>query len=342
MTRAALLLACVAATASVACSSGGATRRGLDGATDAPSTDATATDATATDGATDANAIDDAANDADAQEVAAPSLFGDIAVDLVTDQFTGFAAQFFDAESVPTIPVDVSQTTDGCQLLVPRTISCAAGCGANSVCVGMDLCARQPAPVDVGTLHVEGLGATPLDLEPTSQTILSYPVVPTLPYPACAEGGDVTARATAFAVAGKCVGALEVTSPAPIPVTTGQATHLAWRVPGHAGISRIQVVLEISHHGGYAGELDCDVPDTGAFDLPAPLVTALVARGRAGYPTIKLARVSTTAAAAEPGVRLTVSSRAELPVDTGVISCGADGSPPCPLGTACATNYTCR
>jgi hypothetical protein len=118
--------------------------------------------------------------------------------------------------------------------------------------------------------------------------------------------------------------------------------HLAWAPPGVAGISRVSISLEISHHGGFRGEIDCDVADTGTFDVPEPLVTALVARGQAGYPTVKLARAATATPPTQPHVKLVVSSGAELDVDTGVVSCGAAGSPPCAAGTTCQTDYTCR
>jgi hypothetical protein len=114
----------------------------------------------------------------------------------------------------------------------------------------------------------------------------------------------------------------------------GQPTALTWVPPGQAGISRVQIVLEISHHGGYKGEIDCDVPDTGSFEIPATLVTALVNLGRAGYPTVGVTRHSTVAASAMPGVKLRVLSYVERPVDTGVISCGI-GESMCPDGTTC-------
>ena len=120
--------------------------------------------------------------------------------------------------------------------------------------------------------------------------------------------------------------------------------HLTWKAPGMAGISRIQFALEISHHGGYQGEIDCDVPDTGSFDVPASMVTALVARGRAGYPTVEVTRSSVATDAREPGASLAVlSSAGQLAVDTGVISCGAGESPPCPSPMECDNvSKTCK
>jgi hypothetical protein len=272
----------------------------------------------------------------------AGTVFGGVNVELIKDAYTAFLGVFYDAPPLPMTPLDMKMSQGGCQLLVPREVSCTQPCGAGTVCTGANVCSAKPAQIDVGTLHVEGLGPTALDLMPTSPTVLSYQVVPTLPYPACAEGDAVTLDATAFSIAGKCVTDLEVTSAVPIPVMSGQPMHLAWKAPGHAGISRVQIILEISHHGGYRGEIDCDVADTGSFDVPAPLVTALVALGRAGFPTVKVARTATAAAAKEPGVKLVVGSQVELEVDTGVISCGAPTSQPCPDGTTCQGDFTCQ
>jgi hypothetical protein len=309
--------------------------------------DAAATD-TGTDQTADApDSNDDAAADSpadspsDATDTAAAPLFGTIAVDLITDDHTAFLGAFFDGPRPDATPMDVAQMQGDCRLVVPRAISCEGGCAAGSTCTG-NVCERNPKQVSVGVLHVHGLGGGDLELEPSPPSAPSYQAVPTLPYPSCGEGDDVTASADSFTTAAKCVGALELESAAPIPVVSGQAMHLAWKAPARAGISRIEIELEISHHGGYKGQIECDVADTGAFDVPANLVTALVALGRAGYPTVKVARTSKATAPTQPGVALVVASRVEVDVDTGVVSCGADSSPPCPDGETCQPDYTCR
>jgi hypothetical protein len=90
------------------------------------------------------------------------------------------------------------------------------------------------------------------------------------------------------------------------------------------------------------GQIECDVPDTGSFDVPAPLITALVNLGRAGYPTVKVTRRVIAKAPTQPNVTLTISSMVEREVDTGVISCGATSSPPCPAGKTCQADFTCQ
>src|SRR4029079_2082689 len=84
-------------------------------------------------------------------------------------------------------------------------------------------------------------------------------------FPPCAEGDDIVVGGTAFTLAVKCITPLTVTSAVPIPVFANQATHLTCTPPGRNGISHILIALEITHHGGYKGEIDCDVADTGSF-----------------------------------------------------------------------------
>ena len=132
---------------------------------------------------------------------------------------------------------------------------------------------------------------------------------------------------------------------APIAVKSGSTVPLAWMPPTDASASRIEIKLDISHHGGKKGEITCDVPDTGSFALPEPLVSKLVALGVAAQPTIGLKRVASAQASGQPGVRLVIVSPVERAVDTGFASC-VDGQA-CPDGTTCvmggsfAPNFGC-
>jgi hypothetical protein len=268
-------------------------------------------------------------------------IFGGVFIEFVPETHTSFLGTFFDGPSSEQTPLDLRQEQAGCRLMVPRPVACTPNCGLDAVCTGTNVCTPRPNQVDVGELHVEGLGDSTYDVKPTAPNILSYQIITSLAYAACKEGVDVKVSANAFSLATKCISPLKVTSPVPIPVTSGQPMHLAWTPPGQSGISRIEIELEISHHGGFKGQIECDVPDTGSFDVPAPLITALVSLGRAGYPTVKVARTSRASAATQPQVTLTVHSQVELPVNTGVISCGGGDSPPCPTGTTCQFGFTC-
>jgi hypothetical protein len=131
-----------------------------------------------------------------------------------------------------------------------------------------------------------------------------------------------------------------LTGPTTLPVVSGQPVTITWTPPGRAGISRVQLALEIAHHGGYRGEIDCEVADGGSFVIPASLVTALINLGRAGYPKLQVVRLSSAAASAQPGVRFSMQSFVERDVDTGVVSCMTTDE--CPAGTTCQGNRTCQ
>lgn len=270
------------------------------------------------------------------------ALYGGVTVEIIKDAYTAFVGQIYDAPQPPVKLLDDRQSQGGCTLRVPRPNPCGGACPTGKVCSAANTCVAEPVLVDVGVLHVTGLDGMDREAMPTSAMSPSYQLVPTVPYPACAEGDPIGVSADAFTLAATCVADLEVTSAAPVPVTSGMATHLTWKPPAHAGASRVQVEVEISHHGGFQGQIECDVADTGTLDIPAPLVTALVALGRAGYPTVKLARTARGTAATQPALALDVTSRVELAADTGVISCGVSGSPPCVSPTTCQANFTCQ
>jgi len=99
------------------------------------------------------------------------------------------------------------------------------------------------------------------------------------------------------------------------------------------------VKLDVSHHGGSKGEIDCDVADTGELEVAASLVTELLGLGLAGFPTINLNRVAEGADAANPNVTLVLSSDVTRAVDTGVVSCLDDNA--CAKGETCQKNGIC-
>lgn len=251
------------------------------------------------------------------------------------DQYATISGQVFEGPTPNATPLDLAAEQSNCQLLVPRETGCSPDCALGSVCTGVNTCTPKPAPKDLGTVHVEGLGSAALDLTASApQFAYSGPTLADT-YPPCKEGDDIKLTTSSFSITGKCISSLTLGGPTPIPVLSGKATELSWTPPGKTGISRIQIALEISHHGGYKGQVNCDVPDTGSFTIPEPLVTGLIARGIGGYPSIKVTRISTAAAASLPGVKFIMPSLVERPVDHGVQSCGGQDATPCPSGKTC-------
>jgi hypothetical protein len=265
-------------------------------------------------------------------------IHGRIAVQLKEEEsYTDFAAAFRDGIFPPPSdkgPLVASMSAAGCELLVP--VGCDTPCDADSWCTGKDQCTPKSTVINAGPLALTGLGDGDLNLEPQGNV---YAVSPTLPFPACSEGASVTVQASQFSLAGSCIAPLDVTTPPPVLASAGHSIDLAWAPPAEAG-SRVQIAVEISHHGGFKGEIDCDVPDTGSFSVPEPLVTALNDLGRAGYPTISITRKSTATATQAPNVALEISSTVVLAADTGVVSCAGDQD--CTADATCQPSRICQ
>jgi hypothetical protein len=133
---------------------------------------------------------------------------------------------------------------------------------------------------------------------------------------------------------------LNVTT-SPIDLARNTPLSLAWTPPSAQG-SEIHIKLDISHHGGTKGKLECVLPDTGSVMIEPSLITMLLDLGAAGYPTIVVTRSYRGRATTIDGeVNLVASSSVEKPVNVpGIISC-TDTSE-CPMGQTCQTDLTCR
>jgi hypothetical protein len=103
----------------------------------------------------------------------------------------------------------------------------------------------------------------------------------------------------------------------------------------------VHIKIDISHHGGSRGQIECDADDTGALTISAELMTELIKLGVAGFPSVILTRASTDSAKIEVGrVELAVSSKTERIVTVaGYESCTADSD--CPDSGVCLPDLTC-
>lgn len=254
-----------------------------------------------------------------------PELVGTFVVDMQSERedaraFGVLIGRVYDGPVPSAAPFEVAVETDGCQLLVPAHPFCDPPCGGSGACTSENVCVRYPASQDLGTLEVTGLGE-PFSLKPSTNAFVYQSA--TLPFPPCAAGAAISIGADALALNGTCIAPLELTTPDPIEVRIGRAVQLEWTA-AKAGASRVQIALDISHHGGAKGRVVCDEPDIGSFEIPEPLVSQLISLGVAGFPDIKLARVSRTAATRQPRVTLEVSSSVQRVVDIGLTSCFTD------------------
>jgi hypothetical protein len=250
--------------------------------------------------------------------------------------YSTLIGRFFAGPTPDPFPLKLDSKSDGCELLVPLLPFCSEACTPD-VCTANDVCTPYPEPLGVGPIAVIGLGAE-LSLMPATSMVVYQS--PSLAYPPCAEGSKVKATSASFALEAECLAPLELTGPDPLPVKAGQVVHVTWQAAAAGSKSRIRIGLDVSHHGGKKGQIDCEVPDTGSFDIPEPLVTKLLGLGLAGYPTINVNRVSVGVDTAHPDVSLLLSSAITRAVDTGVMSCQDDAE--CPDGKTCAMVGICE
>ena len=250
--------------------------------------------------------------------------------------YSTLIARFFAGPTPDPFPLKLDSKAEGCELRVPLLPFCSEACTPD-VCTANDVCSPYPEPLSVGPITVSGLGAE-LSLMPATSMVVYQS--PSLAYPPCPEGSTVKASSTSFTLEAECLAPLELTGPDPLPVTAGEVVHVTWQAAATGSKSRIRIGLDVSHHGGKKGQIDCDVPDTGSFDIPEPLVTKLLSLGLAGYPTINVNRVSVGLDAAHPDVSLLLSAAITRAVDTGVMSCQDDAE--CPDEKTCSKVGICE
>lgn len=244
---------------------------------------------------------------------------------------------------------ELASESGDCQLLVPRVPFCDPGCGSGEVCVEDGMCVAERTAIDVGEVTVSGVmttaGADSVTLTAIRNTYQNGTM--TLPFPAFAEGDPITLDAAgagavpAFSIDSNGIAPLELVQDAPYVVDGEADLALAWMAPSDPSSSRILVKLEISHHGGEKGKIECDVDDTGSFVVPADMQSDLIALGVAGFPTVTVTR-SAQGTAQLPGgrVRLRVYQYEERSVTVpGVVSCESEAQ--CQAGETCLDNKTC-
>ncbi|WP_234023943.1 hypothetical protein [Sorangium cellulosum] len=262
---------------------------------------------------------------------------------------TSVLGKIYDGPTPAQLVWEVDAEEGPCQLLTPRVPFCNQPCGGSAVCVEDDTCQAYPAAHSAGDVTVTGLslesGEASLVMKPTANNY-QPPAGVKLRYPPAEEGQAIRFEASgdyfsAFTLEARGVLPLDLLNDT-ILLEPDQALQLTWAPPGQAGISTIHVKLDISHHGGTKGMLECAAEDTGSLDLPAALVTRLLDLGAAGFPSIAVTRRAVGSATIAAGrVDLVISSLVERPVEIpGLTSCNDTSQ--CPEGQTCQTDLTCQ
>jgi hypothetical protein len=254
---------------------------------------------------------------------ALPALHGSFTFELVEETpevmaFTRFSGAVFDAPYPPSFPLTLDSTDGDCELWVPTNASCPTAC-SNGVCTANGVCSMFPKEASAGTVTVDGIEGGQFTVSPVT-TRFVYQAPSALANPPCTESSTVTVSGNGFSVEAKCIKPLVLTSTVPIPVMSGSPVELEWEAATEPS-ARINIKLDIAHHGGRKGEIQCDVPDTGSFSIPAALVTKLVSLGLAGFPTIGVKRIVNATATGQAGIAMVMAAPLERAVDTGVQSC---------------------
>jgi hypothetical protein len=263
-----------------------------------------------------------------------------------TEVLGGVYAWAYPEDTVWTL----AESQGGCDLLTPSVPFCDPACTGGAVCVEGGECVASPAKKSVGTVTVRGVatasGETEFTLTEVRGNYQNGPSLGTLPYPPFSAGDIVSVTASGgdlpgFTLEAHGIEPLELTTPEPVPVKPEEPVELAWTPPS-SNTSRVEVKLEISHHGGIKGMITCEVPDSGSLTIPAPLVTELIALGVAGFPTVSLTRVDSDETTLDVGrVELLVVSSSSKPVEIpGLISCGEEM--PCPDDMTCTIARKCE
>jgi hypothetical protein len=242
----------------------------------------------------------------------------------------------------------VTKTDGDCRLETPTVPFCAVSCGSE-VCVADDVCLGYPVAHSVGVVTLKGVklaaGGSDLTLkefvhayQPVAGTALAYPPFgPADTVAVHAEGGDYSA----FDLSAKGVDPLAFTS-SDFELEDGKSLVLTWDAAQDSKSSQMYVKLDISHHGGAKGLIECDADDSGSLTISAALISELLGLGVAGFPSVVAMRQSLDTTKIAPGlVKLEVSARAEHYVTVkGVDSCNVTAD--CPDGKICAKDSTCQ
>jgi hypothetical protein len=263
--------------------------------------------------------------------------------------YSSMLGKVYDGPQPEAIQWMTAATANGCTLVTPKVPFCSTPCGGSAVCVADNTCKPYATGQPLGTITATGLatqdGAASFTMDPVANAY-QPPSTVKLAYPAYREGEKFelvtsgSAFAPSFTVGARGVAALDLTT-TPISLALNTALPLAWTAPAVMG-STIHIKLDISHHGGSKGKLECDLPDTGSTTIDAGLITQLLNLGAAGYPTIIVTRSRTGSAAVTAGrIDLVAASTVEKPVNVpGITSC-TDTSE-CPQGQTCQPDLTCR
>jgi hypothetical protein len=263
------------------------------------------------------------------------------------DRHAAVSGRLYDGPS--PLPVDWREraASGPCRVLTPEAPFCDGGCGSAALCSVGGVCTAFPGPVHAGKITVSGIrtasGAMSFVMNPVLDVY--QPSGLALAAPPYAEGDLLTFTAAGAAAAPAF--SLSARGPS-LPtllndsiILDGNPILLRWTPPGPgAGPSILLASLDISHHGGIKGIIECVAEDDGELEIAGSLVNELKALGVSGYPQIDLVR-RTTATLEGHGLSLVLEARVLRYVTVpGLTSCREDED--CPVGQSCRDDFKCQ
>jgi hypothetical protein len=281
-------------------------------------------------------------------------LLGTFKIEVIADDSgpttgaTSVLGKVSDGETPLIVAWQESAREGSCRLEKPRVPFCSPACGAD-VCVEDNVCRAYPTPLSVGTVTLSGVklnnGESSLTLKEAAKAYQAPPGT-AFAYPPFAEGEAVRLSASGGELAPFELSAVGVSplwlDDQSLDLEAGKPLDLHWAPPADGVASSIHVKLDISHHGGSKGMIECDADDTGALSIPAALLSQLLDLGVAGFPTVIVTRtVSDRKGTGAGTVALVIASSTERAVTVpGVNSC--TGNEQCPSGQTCQADLTCQ
>jgi hypothetical protein len=235
-----------------------------------------------------------------------------------------------------------------CRIYKPRIPFCETPCGSEAICVEDNKCQDFPKSLSAGKVTVKGVktkaGAQTFSMDPAKNNY-QPDIRDSLAFPPFAEGDEVSITAAgdssvaAFTVSVKGIAPLEALKDS-FALADGKPIVLEWTPAKDPQASRVSVLVDLSHHGGTKGKIECEGPDNGKLEIPAVLVDGLKKLGVSGFPKIEISRKA-IATNAEVKVDLVLESLITLPLSVpGVVSCTEDTD--CPDGQTCQRDSQCK
>ncbi|MDF3069905.1 MAG: hypothetical protein K0R38_5506 [Polyangiaceae bacterium] len=274
---------------------------------------------------------------------------GTFAIQMKVDKgMTSVVGQVADGP-VPENLVWTEKAKEGdCRLETPKPPFCEEACGAD-VCGADGKCHPYPKGHSVGAVALTGVklesGGAEIALkeiaasyQPPAGTVLAYP-----PFGAedvieiHAAGADYPAFDLSTTGVNPII--LETTD---FALSPDKPFVLEWDEAPDAKSSLMHVKIDLSHHGGVKGLIECDAADTGSLTISKEMIAELIGLGVAGFPSVVMTRISVDTHQLEHGkVQLEVSALVERYLTTpGVDSCTT--AEDCPDGKTCASDATCQ